>query len=194
MRYVQIIGRALRLGEGKDHAVILDHSDTTSRLGLVTDIHHDELDDGRPKTEREKPEPKVKLPKECVECSFLMPVGTTICPNCGAERKPQNFIVEQNGELVEYTEDGRRVGSRMASDPTPDQKRYVYAQILGYAEETGKSDGWVAHTYRDMFGVWPRGMRGVRAEPCLTKVRNFIRAKAKAYWESKQREAGHVQA
>ena len=31
--------------EGKSDALILDHSDTTERLGFVTDIHHDELDD-----------------------------------------------------------------------------------------------------------------------------------------------------
>ena len=38
MLYVQIIGRALRTAPGKDHALILDHSDTTSRLGFVTEI------------------------------------------------------------------------------------------------------------------------------------------------------------
>jgi DNA repair protein RadD len=46
MLFVQIIGRALRTAPGKDHALILDHSDTTQRLGFVTDIHHDRLDDG----------------------------------------------------------------------------------------------------------------------------------------------------
>ena len=46
MLFVQIIGRGLRPAEDKDYCLILDHSDTTSRLGFVTDIHHDELDDG----------------------------------------------------------------------------------------------------------------------------------------------------
>ena len=38
---MQIIGRGLRTAEGKDHCLILDHSDTTLRLGFVTDIHHE---------------------------------------------------------------------------------------------------------------------------------------------------------
>ena len=38
MLYVQIIGRGLRTAEGKDHCLILDHSDTTLRLGFVTEI------------------------------------------------------------------------------------------------------------------------------------------------------------
>ena len=47
--YVQIVGRGLRTTEGKDDCLILDHSDTALRLGFVTDIHHDKLDDGRPR-------------------------------------------------------------------------------------------------------------------------------------------------
>src|SRR3954454_16177367 len=45
--YVQIIGRGLRTADGKDDCLILDHSDSTLRLGFVTDIHHEKLDDGR---------------------------------------------------------------------------------------------------------------------------------------------------
>ena len=45
--YTQIIGRGLRTAEGKSDCLILDHSDTTLRLGFVTDIHHETLDDGQ---------------------------------------------------------------------------------------------------------------------------------------------------
>ena len=44
--YTQIIGRGLRTAEGKTDCLVLDHSDTTLRLGFVTDIHHETLDDG----------------------------------------------------------------------------------------------------------------------------------------------------
>jgi DNA repair protein RadD len=44
---VQMIGRGLRTAPGKDHCIILDHSDTHLRLGFVSDIHHEQLDDGR---------------------------------------------------------------------------------------------------------------------------------------------------
>ena len=49
MLYVQMIGRGLRTAEGKADCLILDHSDNHTRLGFVTDIHHEELDDGEPK-------------------------------------------------------------------------------------------------------------------------------------------------
>ena len=41
MLFVQIIGRCLRTADGKDNALILDHTDTTARLGMVTEIHHE---------------------------------------------------------------------------------------------------------------------------------------------------------
>ena len=46
MLYVQIVGRGLRTADGKADCLILDHSDTTLRLGFVTDIHHERLDPG----------------------------------------------------------------------------------------------------------------------------------------------------
>lgn len=44
---MQIVGRGLRIAAGKTDCMILDHSDTTARLGFVTDIDHDNLDYGR---------------------------------------------------------------------------------------------------------------------------------------------------
>ena len=38
MLFVQIIGRGLRLAEGKEDCLILDHSDTHLRLGFVTGL------------------------------------------------------------------------------------------------------------------------------------------------------------
>ncbi|MGI9143324.1 MAG: DEAD/DEAH box helicase, partial [Fluviibacter sp.] len=70
--YTQIIGRGLRTAKGKDCCIILDHSDTTLRLGFVTDIHYDELDNGKPKLKKEA-KPKERLPKECPKCAFLRP-------------------------------------------------------------------------------------------------------------------------
>jgi len=69
--YTQMIGRGLRKAEGKDHCLILDHSDTTLKLGFVTELGRATLDDGtarRQTTERKKP-----LPKECPKCTFLRP-------------------------------------------------------------------------------------------------------------------------
>ena len=86
MRFVQAVGRGLRPADGKDHCLILDHSDTTSRLGFVTDILHDQLDDG--KTRQSSKRDNIRLPKECPMCACLRPIHTNVCPNCGFVAKP----------------------------------------------------------------------------------------------------------
>ena len=47
--FVQMVGRGLRTAEGKADCLILDHSDNHTRLGFVTDIHHEELNQGKEK-------------------------------------------------------------------------------------------------------------------------------------------------
>ena len=44
--HVQKIGRGLRIKPGTEDLLILDHAGNSTRLGLVTQIHHDCLDDG----------------------------------------------------------------------------------------------------------------------------------------------------
>jgi DNA repair protein RadD len=79
--FVQGTGRGLRTATGKDHCLILDHSDNHTRLGFVTEIHHDELDDGTRAT-KAKPDNTEKLPKACPSCAFLKPAKCLECPNC----------------------------------------------------------------------------------------------------------------
>ena len=84
--FVQTIGRGLRTAEGKDHLLILDHAGNHLRLGMVTDIGQDRLDNGRDRQsardrarERSKP-----LPKRCDECSAIVSRTARACPSCGA--------------------------------------------------------------------------------------------------------------
>jgi DNA repair protein RadD len=67
--FTQIVGRGLRNPPGKDHCLILDHSDNHLRLGFVTDPVPQTLDDGvgPRRDERSKDEP---LPTECTSCGF----------------------------------------------------------------------------------------------------------------------------
>lgn len=180
--YTQIIGRSLRTAPGKDSALILDHSDTTMRLGFVTDIHHECLDGGK---EVAKAERKAPLPKECPLCNVLKPARTKLCPNCGFETKPVNGIYEDDGsELVEVTNGARkRAGKRVWSEV---EKRVFYAMLLGYSAEKGYARGWASHKYRVKFAVWPRGMDGVGAITPSLEVRSWIRSQNISYAKSKQ--------
>jgi DNA repair protein RadD len=99
--YVQIIGRALRTAKGKDRAIILDHSDTTQRLGLVTDIDRDELCMGVNGAARsKKKERKEAALQPCPTCSALVQSIFVECPSCGCAM-PHKAQAVADGELQE---------------------------------------------------------------------------------------------
>ena len=67
IRWIQMVGRVLRPYDGKDKAILLDHSGTIARLGFPTDPLPLELDDGKKKDADKKND---------------KPVTTKICPKC----------------------------------------------------------------------------------------------------------------
>ncbi len=176
--YCQIIGRALRPADGKDHALILDHSDTTLRLGFVTDISHDKLDDGY--TSKGKIEKVVPLPKECPKCAFLKPPKTRQCPACGFLAEPVNKIENDAGELLELTRDKKQKSQKF----TMIEKISFYSELLCYARSKGYADGWAYWSYKDKFGVAPsiKPMAALECSPATIswiKHRNIAKAKAR---------------
>lgn len=157
IRYIQMIGRVLRPHETKEKALVLDHSGTVQRLGFPTDDFPLELDDGRPKS-AEQQKPKEALPKKCPECHYIKPLKVAICPKCGFKPSPlANGIEEVEGELMLM-----KKGDKKA---TSTDKQAMYSELLAVARAKGYSDGWIAHQYKNKFGVWPRGMKDYAAEP-----------------------------
>lgn len=189
MLYVQIIGRGLRTAEGKNHCLILDHSDTTERLGFVTDIYHEHLDDGKP---TEKAEPKKRLPKPCPQCDCMMPRVAGKCPNCGFEMPAHiSGLVEANGELVEVTDVNAmsaKQRKRESSQYTMAEKARFFAGAKWYAQEKHYKESWAANLYREKFKVWPNDpeVRYVAPEPPTMEVRSYIKSRQIAYIKGKQ--------
>jgi DNA repair protein RadD len=183
MLFVQIIGRGLRLAEGKDDCLILDHSDTHLRLGFVTDIHHETLDDGRARA-RPRVSDRIRLPKECPQCTFLKPPRMRVCPVCGFKAEAVTDIETTDGELIEVIGRKKRDGAA-----TNDEKAAFYAQLKGYAQTRGYSRGWAAHKFREKFGVWPNGYEDVSATEPTPKVRSWIKSREIAWAKSKHRHA-----
>jgi superfamily II DNA or RNA helicase len=181
--FVQIIGRGLRTAEGKEDCLILDHSDTHLRLGFVTDIYHEVLDDGRTRA-KPKATDRVRLPKECPQCAFLKPPGTSKCPACGFKTEAVDSTKVADGELVEIT--GRNNRKDAASN---DERASFYAQLKGYAQERGYSSGWAAHKFREKFGDWPNDCRNVPAVEPTLKVRSWIKSRQIAWAKRKERHA-----
>lgn len=147
MLYCQIIGRGLRQSEGKKDCIILDHSDTTQRLGFVTDIIHHELSTGKKReggVQKERDEP---LPKECPKCTYLRPAKVKVCPNCGFEAKPQANIFTAEGVLAELRGKGKDKSWGDGLSPY-EQRELFYRELLGIAVTRGYKTGWAFHQYK----------------------------------------------
>jgi DNA repair protein RadD len=146
--FVQMIGRGLRTAVGKDNCLILDHSDNHIRLGFVTDIHHDELDDGKPRSAalRQTDEP---LPKKCPKCTFVKPVKMLACPCCGFIPVPPPRAVHRDGELVELSSRNTTIG------PSAEERIEFFQQLRAIAQLRGYRDGWTGYKFKERFGVFP---------------------------------------
>ncbi len=197
MLFVQIVGRGLRTAEGKQDCLILDHSDTTMRLGFVTDIHHDSLDMGREKTSAtQQHDKKAPLPKECSVCSFLKPAKVHKCPNCGFAPEKQTEVETVDGELVEMT--GRlSVAQKRNRDTEWPEKVSFIRELRFVAEQRNRSPGWVAHAYKSRFGVWPNDGRvkdAPAAEFASPEVLSWVKAQdiRFAKGRAKSKETAHA--
>lgn len=178
-------GRRSAIGQSpKPYCLILDHSDTTMKLGFVTDIHHERLDDGTLAGAASGVAAERK-PRECASCKVLLAKFVRACPNCGFEPKPQARDVEVlDGELVEL--DGKRKGR----SATMIEKRAFIAQLRAYAIERNLKDGWVAHKFRAKFGVWP-DHPDLRYAPAASgvspAVRSWIKSQQIRWAKSRER-------
>ena len=205
MLFVQAIGRGLRTAPGKDHCVILDHSDTTLRLGFVTDIDqaHTMLDDGsdkKGKAAAKDKEDRLPLPKECGNCTGLIPPGAPECPCCGHVAKRKSDVLTAAGELTEMTSSTKRKQGK--SENSADVLRamppeMVWSEIKGLQAERGRADGWAAHLFKSLFEMWPpRAWNNVNPHPAGYALRAYEHSRriayAKATEAQRKMEAAHA--
>jgi DNA repair protein RadD len=152
MLFVQIVGRALRTADGKENALILDHTGTTELLGFPHLIDHDHLDDGTKKEkaaiEAEKKEP---LPKPCKVCACLKPPKMRKCPSCGHEDKIECAIMERDGHLGEIMPGRLAKKADKKSRTTKEEKRQFYRELMLYAAIRSFAKGWAFVQYIKRF-------------------------------------------
>lgn len=185
-RFVQMVGRVLRPAEGKTRALLLDHSGTTQRLGFPTDDLPLVLDDGRANASGSKRQERRKSePKPCPSCKYVRPAGVHVCPKCGFAPERQNDVEVAAGELQRIERPSKRPATR-------DAKQHTYSQLLHIAKHRGYSDGWAAHQYRAMFGVWPRSLAEVTAAP-TTELLKWVKSRQIRFAKGRKTEVhNHV--
>ena len=175
IRFVQTIGRGLRIAVGKDRLLVLDHAGNTQRLGLVTDVNTDvtALDDGEAKrnfdrsSQKNPTDPKIRL---CPECrTVLPPRPILVCAESGHTFPTVTLVRERKGELVEFGS-GRRGGKGEPVDTV-----LWHGALTRIAREKGYQHGWIKHQYRKKFGTWPPMFPPPEREPTV-EIRNWVRA------------------
>ena len=176
-----MIGRGLRTADGKADCLILDHSDNHARLGFVTDIHHDALDDGKPRAKAE-PKDSAALPKKCPKCTFLKPPKLLVCPCCGFQPEPKCTIVNREGQLIELT-DRRTV---KAITQAQDKIRF-YQELKCYAVNSQYKPGWTAHKFKEKFGHWPNGLEHLPPIDASPTTCSWIRSRQIAFAKGQAR-------
>jgi DNA repair protein RadD len=182
MLFVQKIGRGLRTAEGKDKLLVLDHAGNHLRLGMVTDIGQDHLDDGQKREvsaqKKEKSEP---LPKLCPECRAVLPPRARECSQCNAPVVATSMVHEAEGELVE-------LGARRSGQASIEEKAIFFAELKGHATLRGHKEGWAAHKYREKFGVWPNDprVRHARPTPPSLKTANWLKSRQIAFHKARE--------
>lgn len=161
MLFVQIIGRGLRPGRGKDCLKVLDHSDTYLNLGYAADLYRDALDgrDAKAKAPREK---ERALPKQCPSCGYLKEAGVRECGDCGFAPERQCDVVVHDGDLAAM--ETRKVAER-------ETRQRWFSGLIHVEQARGYRKGWAAATFKAKFSVWPDGLTAAAAEPDLEVLR-----------------------
>lgn len=181
--HIQLFGRGLRISEGKEDCLILDHSGNCARFfqecEAFFDHGQDELCMGK-KREKKAPKPKEKEPMKCPQCRALhtpMPE----CPSCGHKYPARAAVQHVPGTLKELIAGGHR----------HELTRAIWPQICGYALQKRQGDAarrMALGIYKGITGIWPtQDFHATKPMPPGTEVMNRIRASQIAY--AKRRKA-----
>jgi DNA repair protein RadD len=183
----QMIGRVLRPADGKTDAIILDHAGAVYRHGLPEDriewpLKTDKRAENPTQAKRERGEAS-KL-AECPECRVIM-AAPPPCVHCGWMPAPcardRDFMEGELGLVV----NGRANGAQY--DHTT--RRHWHGMLKQIAEEHGYKPGWIAHKYKEKFGVWPAwGLSPEPIEP-TPEVRAWVRSRQIAYAKAQEKRA-----
>jgi superfamily II DNA/RNA helicase len=149
IRYIQMVGRVLRPSEGKNIALVLDHSGSVARLGFPTDPLPLELDDGISK-KADRKEAVKKEPKVCPRCKHVSRIRSKVCKKCGYEHSYQ----APKPEGIEHKEGNLQKIVKIPHEA----KQAIYSGLVSYATARGYQAGWCQHKYKRITGVWPKNL------------------------------------
>lgn len=188
--YLQIVGRVLRPADGKDHAIVIDHAGAVKAHGMVDEIQpwsldaSDTVSERKTKLKQEKKEPKDIT---CAKCKTVFKARHD-CPSCGFCVIPHGKALPvHEADLVEIGKAEAKANRAVSMD----EKIVFIGSLKSYATEKGFSPGWVAHKYREKFGVWPNDPR-LKDAPAVSideSTRRWLLSQQIRFAKSKERRA-----
>lgn len=159
--HVQQMGRVMRGHPEKSFAVWLDHSGNYIRFQEEWDEVYNEgvtkLEDGKEKAKKEKTD-KEKEAAKCPKCGHLWASGSDTCLHCGYTREKRSMVESVPGQMEELSIGGKH---------SKDDKQAWYSMTQYMVKYHGWSPGRAAHTYKDKFGVWPKGLADTPVAPSI---------------------------
>jgi superfamily II DNA or RNA helicase len=171
--HIQMCGRFIRAFEGKDKAIIFDHAGNIERLGFPDDDLPRVLDRGEPNTNSDTRQRDEPTPWNCPKCHTLVEHGTNVCPTCGHIARAPSGVQIDAGILMQI----ERTGTH--------QKQAVYAMLNCIRHDKGYKDGWVSNQYKDIFGVWPKGLNRDMILTPVPALRDYLEKKRKNFLANK---------
>lgn len=179
--HVQMCGRGARPHEGKKFCVIQDNSGNWLRFQEDWDeLFHEgtkTLDSGKDKKQRKEKTKKEKEASKCPKCSALWPTGSDTCIQCGHIRQRANKIGSVPGELEELA---------MSGGHSRESKQDWWAMCQYKIRYGGWNPGRAAHTYKDKFGVWPRGLDDSQVKTPSVEFEKAVKAALIRYLKRKK--------
>jgi superfamily II DNA or RNA helicase len=148
-KYVQQIGRALRIFPGKTDAIILDQAGNVPRHGFVEDLSKSDF---RLSLSTDAPRGEAPV-KECKDhgkfkgCGALVRISARECPECG-----NPFPIKEREKAV-----GKLIELRpnLPDESTLPKRHQQYRQWRLEAYKKGIAPGYAMAKYRDMYEDWP---------------------------------------
>jgi superfamily II DNA or RNA helicase len=185
MKWVQDGGRGIRLADGKESCLLLDHAGTAEELGLFTDIHHSALGTHDPQKKGEPATGNAPKPNKCPHCNLLVSRSADVCPFCFTKLHKGKSPREINAELV-------KIGSEKKQRLERSEEQAFYSGLIDFGQRRGFKPGWAANKFKERFGVWPRKLNAVPMTP-RKAVKDFIAESAKRYRQEHKPEPQPVE-
>lgn len=173
--HIQQMGRVMRGAPGKEFAVWLDHSGNYIRFREDWEAVYEggvsELEEGKEKAKKE-PTQKEKEASKCPSCGALWTGGDT-CGHCGYTRQRRNMVEEVPGEMEELKSHSKN------------DKQAFWSMCRYKILYSGWSQSRALASYRNKFGVWPKGLHDNPMMPDMAFERK-VKADLIRYLKGKQ--------